>query len=361
MFSSALQTMISAIQSGLQSIGKKITDYSSSSVIGVILAAIASVIDEISNSITIAQAQAYLKTATNANLDNKANDFGITRKQATAAKWTFVATKQTASTQIITIPAGSLITTVPAQDASAITYTIDTDTQLPVGSTSVNIPVTCQETGTIGNIATGTQLLWGSAVPGIDGVQFNDSSTGTSAIDAETDDQLRTRALAAFKGLSISTKDWYQSTAESVSGVSSANVVPQGRGAGTVDIYIVGTNNSIPSSALISTVQSTIDAGRVVTDDAKVFAPSAITVNAALTITSASGYDHTAVTNQVKTNVTNYINGLGIGGGSTGVLPAAQIVALAMNTTGVQNATTTFTDMSFTSSQLPQAGTITAS
>ncbi|MCF8566920.1 baseplate J/gp47 family protein [Alicyclobacillus tolerans] len=359
MFSTALQTMISSIQTGLAAISKKLTDYSSNSVIGVILAAIASAIDELNTAISTAQLQAYLKTATGTNLDNKAADFGIVRKQATAAQWVFVATKQVVSAQAITIPAGSLATTVPTSTQDAITYTVNADTVLPIGSTTVNINVTCTQAGSIGNIATGTQLLWGSAVPGIDGVEFDSTTGGIAGIDTETDDQLRARALAAFQGLSISTQAWYQSTAEGVTGVSSALVVPQGRGPGTVDIYIVGQNNTVPDTTLISSVQSVIDAGRVITDDAKVFAPSPVTVNGAMTITTATGYDHTAVATQVQTNLVNYINGLGIGGGSTNLLPAAQWVAIAMGTAGVENASTTFTDTTFTSDQLPQAGTIT--
>lgn len=361
-FSDSLNKMIASIQSGMTSINKKITDFSSSSVIGIILAAIASSIDELGSAITTAQQQAYLKTAVGTNLDNKANDFGIVRKQATYAKWTFVATKQSASVSAITIPKGSVITTIPTQSQTAITFTVNSDTTLPIGSTTVNVAVTCQQSGTIGNIATGVQLLWASAVPGIDGVQFNDASTGISAIDTESDSALRSRALAAFKGLSISTTSWYQSTALSVTGISSASVIPQNRGAGTVDIYVVGANNSIPSSSLISSVQSAIDAGRVITDDAKVFAPSAVIVNVTMDVYATSGYDKNQIATQVQTAITNYINNLGIGAGTNGVIYRSQLQAVALGVTGVSNApspTTPSADITFTSSQLPQVGTIT--
>ncbi|EPZ47624.1 hypothetical protein N007_05040 [Alicyclobacillus acidoterrestris ATCC 49025] len=353
--------MVSFIQSGLASIGKKITDYSSSSVIGVILAAIASVVDELTTAISVAQQQAYLATATGTNLDNKANDFGITRKQATYAQWTFVATKEVPSQSIITIPAGSLITTQPDSSGTGITYTVDTDTQLPIGSTKVNIPVTCTVAGTQGNIAVGTQLLWASAVPGIDGVEFDDSSNGTPAIDTETDDALRARALAAFKGLSISTTNWYTSTAESVTGVSSALVVPQGRGPGTVDIYIVGDGNTVPSDTIIANTQTVIDAGRVITDDAKVFAPSPVSVDVTMTIKATAGYDPDETAVQVQTAIENYISGLGIGGGINGTLYVSQLQAVALGVTGVANAaapTVPSSDITFTQSQLPIVGNV---
>lgn len=362
MFSQTLQTIISAIQTGLAAINKKINDYSSASVIGVILAAVSTVIDELNYAITVAQQQAYLKTATWTNLDNKAADYGIIRKQATYAQWNFVFTKQTPSTQQITIPAGSLVTTVPVPGSNPITFTTTTTSYLPIGSTSVSLPVICQQAGSVGNITTGTLLLLGSAIPGIDGVQFSDATNGVAAIDTETDDQLRARALAAFKGQSISTKAWYLSTAEAVVGVSSAIVVPQGRGAGTVDIYIVGPNNTVPTSTLIATVQTVIDGGRIVTDDAKVFAPSPVTINVTQAIKVLPGYDPVATAALVKTAQTNYINGLGIGGGAAGEIYLSQLQAIALGVTGVANApvpTQPAADTPFQTNQLPQAGTIT--
>lgn len=352
-----LQNLISLCQENCP----QITDYSVGSVAYTLLSAVASVADEQNYNNYTARQQSLLRTATLTDLDNKANDYGIVRKQATAAQWVFTATKNTPSSQQITIPQGSLISTLPGPGQDPITFMVNQATTLPVGSTSVSVVATCTQIGSIGNIAINTPLVWGSAVPGIDGVTFNSTTGGNLASDRETDDQLRTRALAAFEGLAISTKNWYQSTAMSVQGVSGAIVVPQGRGPGTVDIYIVGANNSIPSNNLISTVQSTIDDGRVITDDAKVFAPSAVAVNASLNITSAPGYDHTATANQVHANITNYINNLGIGGGPNALLPASQLIAIAMGTRGCENVTTTFTDMTFTSSQLPQAGAITVS
>lgn len=353
--------MISSIQTGLLAINRKITDYTSSSTFGVILSAIASAIDELNTAITTAQSQAYLKTATGINLDNKAADFGIARKAATAAKWTFVFTKQTVSSQAITIPAGTLVTTVPSQGIDPITFTTDADVILPIGTSSVNDAVTCTAAGSTGNIAINTQLLLGSAVPGIDGVQFSSTTGGIAGIDTETDDALRTRALDAFKGLSISTADWYLSTAEGVTGISTALVVPLGRGPGTIDIYVVGANNSIPDATLLATVQTVIDAGRIITDDAKVFAPSPVTVNVTMTIKALAGYDPTATATAVQTAITNYINGLGIGGGTAGVLYLSQLQAIALGVAGVANAptpTVPATDTVFTSDQLPQAGSI---
>lgn len=352
--------IFAAMVAYIQGVSTKITDFTSTSIIGQILSAIASVIDEIYFSITNAQNQAYISTASGTGLDNKGADYGVPRKQATAAQWFFTFVKNQVSTSNIDIPAGTIITTIPQPNQAPITFTTLTDTYLPVGSLNVNVLAECQTTGSIGNIASGTSLLIGSPTPGIDGVQLQSLTNGTYGLDIETDSAYQSRLLIALQSKAQSTKTWYLQTAESVVGVQSALVNPQGRGAGTVDIYIVGTNNTIPSSTLIASVQSVIDAGRVITDDAKVFAPTPVTVNETITIKVAAGVDPVATGNAVKTVITNYINNLGIGGGSSGVLYQSQFIAVALSVANVINATQTGqSDITFSTFQLPQAGTIT--
>jgi uncharacterized phage protein gp47/JayE len=357
--------MINTIQTGLQSIGKKITDFTSSSIIGNILAAIASVADELNTAISTARQQASLKTATGEDLDNKAADFGITRKQATYAKWTFVATKQTNATQQYTIPAGSLITTQPAPGQDPITFTVDTTTPFTIGVNQVNIPVTCQQAGSIGNITPGVQLLWGSAVPGIDGVQFVDASTGTKGIDTETDDQLRARALASFAGLSIGTASWYQSQALTVPGVASASVVNGYTSVNGVGVYITGPNNTLPTQSILAQVQSVLDNSRPQIDKPFALSPNPLTINVGISITLLSGYDPTAESNNVKTAISNYINGLGLGAQSTnGKIYPSQMITAALSQLGVADAGSVTLNggtspISVDLSQLPTAGTVT--
>lgn len=366
MFSSVLNTMISAIQTGLAAIGKKLNDYSSSSVIGVILAAIASVIDELNTAISTAQTAAYLSTATGTDLDNKAADYGIYRKQATYAKWTFVATKQTPAVQQYTIPAGALITTVPSSGQNPVTFTVDSLVYFPIGGTSINIPVTCTTAGSIGNIATGTALLWGSAVPGVDGVQFVDASTGTAGIDQETDDELRARAKDAFKGLAIGTDAWYRQQALTIQGIASASVVPGYISPNGIAIYIAGEGNVLPTTAQISALQTLLNSTRPQIDKPTVLAPSILTVNVALNITVIAGNDQTTAQTNVQNADAAAINALGLGAQkNNGYLYPSQMVTTALAQAGIADAGSVTLNGSTTSlvvslSQLPQAGTVTA-
>lgn len=352
-------TILSSMVTYLQNAGSRLSDFTGTSILGQILSAIASVIDEIYTSISTAQQQAYIQTATGSNLDAKGADYGVPRKQATASQWYFTFSKNTVSTQQIPIPAGTLITTIPSPGNSPITFATNTDSFLGAGTLTVQILATCQTPGSLGNIAPNTLLLIGSAVSGIDGVQLTSLTNGTYGTDIETDTAYRARILAALASKAQGTIAWYQQTALGVTGVQSVKVNPQGRGSGTVDIYIVGSGNSLPSQTLINNVQAAIDAGRIITDDAKVFAPTQVTVNRSINIHLASGYDATATTGLVQTAISNYINGLGIGGGSLSALYESQVIKAALGVTGVVNATSTDTDMNFTTFQLPTAGTIT--
>lgn len=346
----------------LKTAGSKITDFTSTSVVGQIISAVASIFDQIDYSTTGAVNQAYISTATGSGLDAKGKDVGVTRKVAQPAQWYFSFTKNQASTQQIAIPQGTVITTIPGPGQAPITFKTDAASYLPAGTLSVTVSATCQTPGSIGNIAPNTPLLIGSATPGIDGVQLPNLTNGTYGVDIETDTAYRARLLAALASKAQGTVAWYQQTALGQSGVSAVKVVPQGRGSGTVDIYIVGPNNALPATTLINAVQAAIDAGRVITDDAKVFSPTAYTVNQTVNIKVAAGYDLTQTSNLVKTAVTNYINGLGIGGGTLGALYQSQVNAVALGVAGVVNILSPATpqpDITFSSFQLPQVGTVT--
>ncbi|WP_088187536.1 baseplate J/gp47 family protein [Desulfosporosinus sp. FKA] len=366
MFSGALSTMVSTIQTGLAAVGKKLSDYTSASAIGNILAATASVADELNTSISVAQQQAYLATATGTDLDNKAADYGIYRKQATNARWTFVATRQTAATQQYTIPAGALITTVPSAGSSPITFTVDQLTYFPIGGTSVSIPVTCTGAGTIGNISTGMALLWGSSVPGVDGVQFADSSTGTKGIDQETDDELRARAMAAFKGLAIGTDTWYIQQAKTIQGITSASVESNYISPNGIAVYIAGEGNTLPTPEQITAVQTLLDGSRPQLDKPTALAPNVLTVDIAFNITVIAGNDQATAKANAENAAAALINALGLGAQSNNnYMYPSQIVKAATAITGIADAGSVTLNGGIASipvnlSQLPQAGAVTA-
>jgi uncharacterized phage protein gp47/JayE len=358
--------ILSSMISYLQTMGSKLTDFTSTSVIFQIFSSVASVIDQIYYTIQDAQKQAYITTASEDGLDAKGADLGVTRKAAAPAQWQFTFTKKQPSQQQIAIPEGTIITTIPQPGQTPIAFAVDKSDPplyMPVGSVQVTVTATCKQPGIIGNIAPNTPLLIGSATPGIDGVITpSDKMVGTFGIDRETDDAYRVRLLAALSSKAQGTVMWYQQTALSVQGVTFAKVAPQDAGTGTVFIYIVGANNTVGDPKLLNAVQAVIDAGRIITDNAKVVYPDVYKVDLNLKIQVDKHYDPQDTSSRVTTAVTDYINSLGIGGGALGAVYQSQVAAIALEVLGVVNIVPQnppVADIVFLPNLLPQAGTIT--
>ncbi|MBL0386234.1 baseplate J/gp47 family protein [Tumebacillus sp. ITR2] len=352
-FRQSLASMISYLQEK----GSKLTDFSPTSVVYQILATVASVTDQIQYSIDKAQNQAYISTATGSGLDAKGQDLGVPRKQPTQAVWVFTFSKKQAPTQDIVIPKGTVVTTLPQPGLAPITFTVDETTFLPIGTLNVTVRATCRTAGSIGNIAVNTPLLIGSATPGIDSVQLLSTDQGTLGFDIEEDDEYRKRLLLALASKAQGTKTWYEQSALTVEGVQLATVVPFERGPGTVDIYIVGDDNTMPSQELINEVQAVIDVGRIITDDAKVMPPTPRYIDLSCKVQIDEGYAQDATLERVKLSVKNYVAQLGIGGGSTHTLYLSQVIRTVLSVEGVQNvwdvASGDGGDILFTSKQLP--------
>jgi uncharacterized phage protein gp47/JayE len=333
--------ILTSMTTYLQGIGSKLTDFTQTSVLYQILAAIASVIDEIYFSIDKATKQAFIHSATGDGLDAKGQDIGIARKQPTAAVWVFTFMKKQASPNQIAIPKDTVITTLPRPGVAPVTFKVDQDSFMPDGTLEVRVQATCQTAGTIGNLSAKTPLLIGSATPGIDGVKLEEEmiAQGTPGIDREEDEPYRTRLLDGLASRAQGTLTWYEQTVLAIEGVQTVKVVPTGRGPGTVDVYIVGTGNVAPSGDLIKRVQKVIDAGRIITDDARVIRPSERTVDVNMQIEVDIKADANLCKQNVEKAIKAYINSLGIGGGTIRALYQNQLIRVALDVPGVVNVT----------------------
>jgi len=333
----------------------KLTDFVPGSIIYTVFSAAAVAGDTVAYALYLVKQAAYILTATGDDLDNKAADYGVYRKVAIAATASFTFTKNTPAAGNINIVVGTLISTIPDSAGAVVSFTTDGDIVLPTSETSVNDPATCQTAGIIGNIASNTQLVISSPTPGIDGVEI--STNISNGVDAETDDALRIRVLVALQAIARGTAAWYQQTALAISGVSSAKVVSQNRGAGTVDVMIAGPNNTIPDDSVQTAVQAAFDAGHIITDDNEVQIPELITITASIAISVLSRYDADLVCTAVQSAVITFLDNLGPGAGDYGYVYNSKINAIASEIAGVADAATTFTSLAILPNQLPQAST----
>lgn len=333
----------------------------------------AAVADMLGQDIYNAQLQAYLSTATGSWLDLKAADYGVYRKQAVAASGTFNFTKNVPAATAITIPQGTLITTIPTPTQPAVQYSTTQTATLQSGQTSVAVPAVCMQAGSVGNLTAGTQLLLASSVPGIDGVNL--AANITNGIDEESDDALRARALQSIKGQAFGSPLWYQQQVLTVPGIVGATVQSDPNEPPIVWIYVAGPNNTIPSQTTIQQAQNLFTPdNKPQIDQPTVLAPVALPFNISITVTAAAGADPNTVQQNVEAALTTFANSIPLGALGTvtinglqqqfsGTIYPSQIGAQAMAQSGVLDYGEVTINgasgpLSLTLSQLPQAGNI---
>lgn len=226
--------------------------------------------------------QFWIKTAEKEYLERKASTWGITRKAGARA------VGQVTFSGSGIVPAGSVL-----RNDSGLLFTVDADVSVP--GTGV---VTASETGSASNLERGETLTLVQAVAGVSGSAVVVSMTG--GVDAETDDELRNRVLAALRNppMGGSAAD-YVTWALEVPGVTRAWCYPLYLGLGTVGLSFVcdGQDDSpLPDEEMVRRVQEYIEERKPVTADVMVFAPRAVPVDIRLRIVP----DTSAVREAVK-------------------------------------------------------------
>lgn len=252
--------------------------------------------------------QVFPQTASGAQLDYHAQIRGIQRKSKTAATGTLNFSIPEDATGTITIPKGTVCSTVgknPIQFATNETVSIEH------GLKSVSVNATALTEGKIGNAAPNTITV---IVETIDSrITVTNPSAFTDGADTEDDESLRRRIINDIEKPPTGTnKAYYKHLAESVDGVYSANVVARARGNGTVNVYIAGKGTVI-GSQYVSTVQSLIDSERELNVDVLVEAASTSNVPVTLTLKEKSGYNFDEVKSNVIEKIKAYFDLLQVG------------------------------------------------
>lgn len=194
----------------------------------------------------------HLATATGADLDKRANDYGLTRLSGSGAKGWVLAK----STESVLLQAGTLLTDPTAR------YQYEVKEKVYVG-VGVEVPIYVQSTsGTANsNLPAGTNLT-SSFYPSMTfvvGRYRNTSTDGTvgevgGGTDREDDASLRSRLLQHLKNRSTSNKDSIYLAVRSVPGISRVILVEHDPITGYFTVY-VDTNDS----TLLNTVRNVVD------------------------------------------------------------------------------------------------------
>lgn len=170
------------------------------------------------------------------------------------------------------------------------------------------------EDGTESNVAANTITQVPSTISGINSFTNPDPATGGTS--KETDSDLLQRYLDNLmypdNGCN---QQAYINWATSVDGVGRAKVFPLQYGAGTVEVCITDSDMGVPSSDLISDVQSYIDPGQTGTGAGvapvgavcTVTGATGKTINVSATLTVADGYTIADVQDEIEANITAYL------------------------------------------------------
>ena len=128
------------------------------------------------------------------------------------------------------------------------------------------------------------------------------------------------------------------------------------RGAGTVDVY-VSAPDGIPSEKLLTELQTVFQKSREIAVNVQVKAPTAATVNVAVTVKTAEGTDFANVKTAVEADLAEQFNGKLLGRGVKLAELNSRIYALP----GVENChiTAPSADLAANDTVLPVLGTVT--
>lgn len=195
-----------------------------------------------------------------------------------------------------------------------------------------------------------------------DGVTDVVNTTATSGgTDPESIEAYRTRLLDYVRAPKTGSPLDMEAWALEVPGVVIATAFPNDDDGtptnGHVTVRIAGADGSIPDSTVVDAVLALLESKDVANATIHVSTFTAVSTAVAVTITPESGFTVSDLTPSVQTAISNYINGVAVGG----TVYRAGISAAAFAVTGVAtvNVTTPATDQTSTATQKRTPGTIT--
>ena len=294
--------------------------------------------------------QSFPQTATGVYLDRHGARRGIVRQAPSRATGQLTFRLANAQTGAVGVEAGTVCMT-----EGAIRFRTTEDGTIPAGETSVTVAAEAVEAGSSGNVGAGTVHVLTACPVAVTAVTNEKAFTG--GLSEGTDEELRQRILDSFQRLpNGANAAWYELTACRHEGVATAKAVGKARGAGTVDVY-VSAPDGIPSEKLLTELQTVFQKSREIAVNVQVKAPTAATVNVAVTVKTAEGTDFAKVKTAVEADLAEQFNGKLLGRGVKLAELNSRIYALP----GVENChiTAPSADLAANDTVLPVLGTVT--
>ncbi|MEX3933261.1 baseplate J/gp47 family protein [Paraburkholderia phymatum] len=365
----SLTTAVSNMATSAQAKARVLLDFTVGSVNLAIIEAVAQVVVWLEGLILLLLATTRAATSNGSDLDTWMADYGLTRLAATSSTGQVTFSRFTPTYQAV-VPVGTVIQTADGtQQFTVIADTTQTAYSatlggyvLAAGVGSAVATVQAVNTGSATNVLANTITVLTQAIQYVDTV--TNASAFTNAADAETDTAFRARFVTYINSLSKATKAAIGAAILAVKQGLQYTLLENVNYAGATQmgniVAIVDDGTGSPSSTLLSTVANAIDAVRPFTSTYEVHAPVVVTANVAMTITTASGYTHSAVVATVTTALQTFINSLPLGTS----LPYSRLSQVAYDASpGVTNVTAATlnggtSDLAATSLQVVKYGTV---
>ncbi|MFU0831861.1 MAG: Baseplate-J domain-containing protein [Oscillospiraceae bacterium] len=288
--------------------------------IGIRMRLLAGEIYSISTAVDWLKRQTFAQTASGQELEYRAQERGLTRKESVPAHGTLTFSRETALWFDLLIEAGTVCSTT---GENPVRYVTTEDAILKANTVSVEVPARAEEGGSAGNAEVGTITVMVTPPNGIEYVVNTKAFVGGE--DRESDESLRSRLLQNTSVPSNGANPaFYRDFALNFDGVDSVRVVPRANGAGTVALYL-GGKGCAPSDAIVSQIEQELNTVREICTQVTVSAAQTIPFSVTASVTAKAGLDSGEVKSACETAVQNYFYSLGV---SDQVVPSALNAAL---------------------------------
>lgn len=197
--------------------------------------------------------QNFLKYAYGDFLDNLGALRGITRLQAQPAATTLRFSIASVLASAVSIPAGTRVT-----NGNEVYFATNAYTEIPAGSTYVDVPATCTAAGASGNgFRAGEINVLVETLPYITAVQNTVETNGGS--DTETDASLADRIYISSSAYSVAGPEdayvyWTKTVSTDIADVKVSSPAPC-----EVDVRFILTGGGLPGDALIQKVRDALN------------------------------------------------------------------------------------------------------
>jgi uncharacterized phage protein gp47/JayE len=315
-------TYVEQMAATLQGTSSALIDLTVGSVLRALLEACASVALWLQWMILQVLSVTRAATSAGTDLDSWMADFQFFRLPASFAAGTVTLSRFSVGSQAV-VPVGTVVRVQGGTQTFAVTaqptnpaWNGANGFTIPIGISSIDVPVLCVQTGAIGNVQAGAIDLLATSIPGVDSV-INALPT-VGGMDPESDAAFRSRFTLYINSRSLATDLAVQNELASLQQGLRYNILENQTFNGTYQIgnfaIILDDGTGSPSPTLLSNAVTAVNTVRPIGSTYSVNPPVITSASINMAIETSDAYTLQAVSNNIQTEILAWIASLPIGG-----------------------------------------------